>query len=222
MSVRQLVRRAPQASARSWCPRQTPKSGLRPISPRSVSIVCGRSVGSPGPGEMKIASGSPREQRRLRVASYGSTVTRAPSAASSRKIARLTPQSISVDARAAVRAFDDERLARRDARNERLRVRPCARTPRAAASARCERLFADGERRPDRAVLAQRDGDRARVRADQCRNALFVEPRSAGPARERWCDGWCAICLITAPGDAGAPVLRRARRRCRSCRSSDR
>ena len=42
---------------------------------------------------------------------------------------------------------------------------------------RGERRFADGEGRPNGAVLAQRDGDGARVGADQGGDALLVEPR---------------------------------------------
>ncbi len=72
-----------------------------------------------------------------------------------------------------------------------------------------ERGFADGERRPDRAVLAQRDRDRARVGSDQSGNALLVEPRGQGLLGEM-VRGMVRDLLDDRSGCAGAPVLRGA------------
>ena len=91
-------------------------------------------------------------------------------------MARFTPQSISTT-RAVRRAPTENAPLGRDARNQRLAYSPCGRTPPSGARRRASAVIADGQRRPNRSVLAQRDRDRARVGADQRGHPLLVEPR---------------------------------------------
>ena len=78
------------------------------------------------------------------------------------------------DARTAARAFDVA-LARRYAGDQ---SRGCRRAheDRKLFFRPRDRRVADGERRPDRAVFAQRDGDRARVGAGHRGHVLLIQP----------------------------------------------
>ena len=171
-------------------------------------MVSAKSAGSPGPGEITTACGSDASTS-ASVASYGTTATRAPSASSCSMIARFTPQSISAMRRRRC-VPTRKRFTGGHARNERLRVRIAhviAQPPFRVV----QRGVADRKRSPKRPVLAQRNRDRARIGADQCRNALFVEPCGQiglGQVMRRT----ISDLLDDRSGDAGSPVLRSASR----------
>ena len=172
-------------------------------------MVLGRSIGSPGPGEMTTASG-PAASISAPLAEYGSTVTSAPSAHSCATIARFTPQSEHQHPRPGS-ADRNERILRRRDRCHQPDGSVAARILGQQRLGLCEGGLPDRERRRDRSVLPQRDRQRARVRSRQRRNALLVEPRAeiaaAGVMR-----GLARETLDHGAGDARAIVLHRGPR----------
>ena len=89
----------PRASATSWCPRQMPKSGTRPSSPRTVSIGPSSWAGSPGPLPISTAAGSSSSTASA-VQVPGTTNASTPHSASRRDDRALAAEVEHDDARA--------------------------------------------------------------------------------------------------------------------------
>ena len=166
----------PSARPSSWWPRQMPKSGTRPSSPRTVSIGPCSTDGSPGPVADEHRAGRELEDRvRVPVARDDRDLD-----AGRREPARDRALAAEVDEDDARAGADEVRLVRPTCAVERPAV-----DRRLGERARMElrdRRVADGA--AEDAVLADAPYERARVDVVDRDDALLAEPgRPSGPRR---------------------------------------
>ena len=168
---------SPSARPSSWWPRQMPKSGTRPSSPRTVSIGPCSTARSPGPLPTSTARGW---SSRIASASQspGTTATSTPVAASRRGIERLQPRSTRTTRGPGA---DEVRLGDADAAVERPAVD--RRLGERAGMQLRDRRVTDGAAKD--AVLADAPHERARVDVGDRDDALLA--RAMPPTRAAPC-----------------------------------